>query len=203
MFERRAKGRQAQAVLPHVVQQLNEMGGVQAWWNGLVRVFPRGGNPRDVLVGPHPGTTRVQCFDGEPSQVLDERQAQHARPRPEFADRQWRDTLVALEEKAELPAVKSAVAVSERLDSHGVDPWLSSVVPRSERWKLEVEGAGKVASDVPNVRGDEVEVVEQPLSGWGHKRSLPHVFRQRPIGDVQHPNVVPKPGEDVQGAMPR
>ena len=55
-------------------------------------------------------------------QVLDERQLQHARPRPQLADRQRRDALEAVEEAASSCwTIEAAVAVPDQLDGHRVD----------------------------------------------------------------------------------
>ena len=98
-------------------------------------VFGAGASVRldDVAVGRQARRARGQELVGQPAQVLDERQLQHARPRPQLADRQRRDALVAVEELDELLAIEPAVAVPDQLDGHGVDARVAGVLARGER----------------------------------------------------------------------
>ncbi len=89
--------------------------------------------PRDVAVGGPARRARRQQFLGQPAQVLDERQLQHARPRPQLADRQRRDALVAVQELDQLLAIEPAVAVADQLDGDRVDARVTGVLARGER----------------------------------------------------------------------
>ena len=89
-----------------------------------------------MLVGDQARAARAQDLVGEPPQVLDERQRQHARPRPQLADRQRRDALVAVQEQLELLPLEPAVAVAHQLDRHRVDPGAPEVLARGERRQL-------------------------------------------------------------------
>jgi hypothetical protein len=154
-------------------------------------------NPR-----PYSRTARVQCFDRQAPEVLDERQPQHARPRPELADRQGSNALIAVEEHAELVPVESAVAVAKQFDRDGVNPCLADVAARCERRQFKVVGPWQVPADVADVRRDEMEVVEEPLGRRRDERATTHVFDERAIRRVQDADVVAKPGEDVERAVP-
>ena len=78
-------------------------------------------HPGDIRIGRQPGAARGQRVVGQPPQVLDERQLEHARPRPELADAQRRDPLKARDEDGELLPIDAAVAMAQELDRHGVD----------------------------------------------------------------------------------
>ena len=88
---------------------------------------------RHVVVGGAAGGARRQQLLGQAAQVFDERQLQHARPRPELADRQRRDALVAVQELDQLLAIEPAVAVANQLDRDRVDARLTGVLARGER----------------------------------------------------------------------
>ena len=120
-------------------------------------------DPRHVRVGGQARAARLQRLGGQTSEVFDERQLQHAGPRPELADRQRRDALVAVDEHRELLTVDPAVAVAHQLDGHRVDPRVARLLARCERGQLPVVGAGQMLVDVPDLRRDQVEVVEQPF----------------------------------------
>ena len=160
-------------------------------------------DPRHVRVGGQPRAARLQRLDGQASEVFDERQLQHAGPRPELADRQRGDALVAVDEHRELLTVDPAVAVTHQLDGHGVDPRVARLLARGERRQLPVVGAGQMLVDVPDLRRHQVEVVEQPFRRGGDELPGPDIVRQRPVGVAQHAGVVVEPGKDVAGAAPR
>ena len=60
-------------------------------------------------------------FLGEPAQVLDQGELEHAGPRPQLADREGCDGLIGVDEPVQPVSVESRVAIAEQLDGHGVD----------------------------------------------------------------------------------
>ena len=72
---------------------------------------------------------RAQNLVGQPAQVLDERQRQHARPRPQLADRQRRDALVAVQERFELLADRTGC----RCGGPARSPWRRRARARDAR----------------------------------------------------------------------
>ena len=171
--------------------------------NGLrhVRVFAL--DPSHVRVSGQPGAARRQGFGGQTSEVFDQRQLQHAGPRPQLADRQRRDALVAVDEHRELLTVDAAVAVAHQLDGHRVDPCMTRLLSRRERGQLPVVGARQMLADVPDLRRDQVEVVEQPFRRGGDELPGPDIVRQRAVGLAQYARVVVESRKDVSGAAPR
>ena len=161
-------------------------------------------DPRDVGVGGEPRVARRQRLVGEAPQVLDQRQLQHARPRPQLADRQRRDALVAVEEHRELLAVEAAVAVADQLDRHRVDARVAGVLARGERRQLAVVGAAAGAGGCRGSRtspdGSCRAAIPPPAV-----TSCPvaHVVGQRAVGVAQHARVVVEARKDVAGAAPR
>ena len=102
-------------------------------------------------------------------QVVDQRQLEHARPRPQLAHRQRRDGLEGRDEPVQALRIETAGAVADELEGHRVDAWKAGeLVGRDPRQAL-VERRRQIVADVACRRRDDVEVVEQPL---GRRRRL-------------------------------
>ena len=100
-------------------------------------------DPFHVRVGGPARPARLQRVSSQAPQVFDERQLQHAGPRPELADRQRCDALITVDEYCELLAVNPAVAVTHQLDGHRVDSRVTRVLARREGGQLSVVGPGR------------------------------------------------------------
>jgi hypothetical protein len=199
VVHRRAHGGQPQPVLAEAMEELDDERGLGA---GRQRAdAPFLVRARDVGVGLLSRRASGEQFFGQPAQVLDQRELQHARPRPELADRQRRDPLVVVQEAGELLAIETAVAVPDELDRDRVDPRLARVLARGQRRQRPRVGAREVAPDAADLRRDQMEVVEQPVRGRRHEPPGPHVIGQRAIRAAQHPDVVLEPRERVARAM--
>ena len=88
-----------------------------------------------------------------------------ARPRPQLADRQRRDRLVAVHEPLELRSIEAAVAVPDELERHRVDPRVASPSILRQRRQLAIVGAREIVVDGADLRGDEMEMIQQPFCG--------------------------------------
>ena len=109
-----ANRRQPKPVLAHAVQQLDDEGGVGVRRQRVNACLVVGSRQTYAIRG----TARAaggQQLVGQPAQVLDERELQHARPGPQLADRQRRDLLVAVQELDQLLPIEAAVAVADQL----------------------------------------------------------------------------------------
>ena len=201
VVHRGANRRQPQAVLADAMQQLDDEGRVGAGRQRLDAA--RLVRARHVAVGGVPrGAGREQLF-GEPAQVFDQRQLQHARPRPELADGQRRDALIAVQELDELLAIEPAVAVPDQLDGDGVDARLAGVLARRERGKRAGVRARQVPADAADLGGDQMEIVEQPVGGRPHELPGADVVGERAIRAAQHPDVVFEARETCRAARCR
>ena len=132
------------------MQELDEVGDVEGW-RQRCGVSGFASDPGHVRVGGQARAARRQRLGGQTSQVFDERKLQHAGPRPELADRQRSDALVAVDEHGELLAVDPAVAVPHQLDGHGVDPRVTRLLAGCQRGQLPVVGAGQMLVDVSDL----------------------------------------------------
>ena len=159
--------------------------------------------PRHVRVGCAAGGAGREQFLGQPAQVLDQRQLQHARPRPQLADRQRRDPLVAVQELDQLLAIQTAVAVADQLDGDRVDAGVTGVLARGQRRQRARVRARQIPADVGNLGCDQMEVVEEPVRRRHHELPGPDVVGQRAIRRAKHADVVLEPRKRVAGAAAR
>jgi hypothetical protein len=100
-------------------------------------------------------------------------------------------------------AIEPAVAVPDQLDGHRVDPRVARLLTRGESGQLPVIGAGQMLVNVPDLCGDQVEVVEQPFCRGGDELSGPDIVCQGSIRVAQHARIVVEPGENVTRAASR
>ena len=155
----------------------------------------------DVVVGLAAGGAAGEQFLRQAAQVLDQRELEHARPRPQLADGQRRDALVAVEELRELLAIEAAVAVAHQLHGDRINARLAAMLARREGGQRARVGPRQVAADAADLRGDEVEVVEQPVGGGGDEDAAADVVRQRAIGAAEDAHVVFEPRVGVARPM--
>ena len=177
-FERGAQRRAADVVFTGAVQHLHDVGIVRRLGNGHRRVGRRGVEAQHVRVGGAARGAADQDFVGQPAQVLDQRELQHARPRPQLADGERRHALIAVQEVRELRQVEPAVAVAQQLDGDRIDARLAGVIAGDQRRQLAVVAPRQVLADLDNLRRDQVEVVEEPLGGGRDEGAVSHVFRE-------------------------
>jgi hypothetical protein len=201
VVDRGANRRQAQPVLADAVEQLDDEGRV-----GAGRQHPDAALlvcPRHVKVGGVPrGAGREQLL-GKPPQVFDQRQLQHARPRPELADGQRRDALIAVQELGELVSIEPAVAVPHQLHGDGVDARLPGMLARRQRGQRAGVRARQVPADPADLGRNQMEIVEQPVARRPHEPPGADVVGERAIRASQHPHVVVEARERVARPMPR
>ena len=153
--------------------------------------------PVEECVGERPSLAGAQDFDGQAAQILDQRQCQHAGPRPELANCERRHSLVGVDERLEPRLVDPAVAVPHQLDRHRVDSGQADVLPRRQRRQLPVVRPGQVAADLDNLRRDQMKVVEKPLGGAGDVPARAQIRRQCPVRACQRARVVVEAREDA------
>ena len=187
-------GGQPKAVLSNAVQELNDEGRVLG---RREREAPVLVYPRDVLVRFAPRCARFQDLVRQPAQVLDEGELEHARPCPELADRERRDTLKAVQELEQHRTIEPAVAVPNQLHGHRIHARISGVFTGGESWKRPGIRARQVAADIGNLGSDEVEVVEQPVGGGDDELTGTDVLGECAIGNPQHADVVLEAGKRI------
>ena len=154
-------------------------------------------------VGQQARLARPQDFVGQAAQVFDERQRQHARPRPELADGERRHALVGIEERLEAWQVDPAVAVADQLDRHRIDAGPPEVFPRGQRRQVPVVRPRQVPPHIHDLRREQMKIVEQPLGGGGDVPAGAHVRRQGVMSARQDPRIVVEAGKDAARARAR
>jgi hypothetical protein len=151
--------REPQPVLPHAVQQLNQVGDARR--RRQLLALRRGAlHLQHIAVSRQTGLARLQRLDGEAAQILNQRDFQHDRPGPELADRQRCHPLIGVDEDRELLQIQPAVAVAQELDGHRVDARVADPFAGREGRELPVVGPRKVLADLFDFGGHEVKVVQ-------------------------------------------
>ena len=112
------------------MQQANDVGDMERRRQRLPRRARAGFDRRHVRSAASRARRACHRLVGQPPEILDQRELQHARPRPQLADRQRRDALIAVQEDAELVTIDAAVAVAHQFDGHRVDPRFARVLAR-------------------------------------------------------------------------
>ncbi len=106
------------------------------------------------------------------AEVVDQRELQHAGPRPQLADRQRRDALEGGDETLQALCVDPAGTGPHQLDGQRVDARQAGELIRSDsRQSLEVRRR-QVVLDVAGRGRDDVEIVEQPFGRRRHGLAL-------------------------------
>jgi hypothetical protein len=175
------------AVLAEVAEELHDVGG--RGFGGKLRedapllpLVPRG----EELVGGHAGGSRLEDVFGDPAEVLEEGDPEHAGPGPELADGERREGLVGDHEAGQPVEVEVAVAVADELEGHDVDAGRSFELARGQLGQLEVVGPRQVPEDLELLALDEVEVVKQPLRRRGDRAAEMDVLGDGPVGLAEH-----------------
>ena len=184
----RPNGRQAEPVLADAMQELNDERRFVARRQRF-EVFLVVGSRHVLIRGAAGGAGGEQLF-GEPAQVFDERELQHARPGPELANRQRHDLLVTVQELEQLLAIEAAVAVADQFDGDGVDASVAGVLASGKRRERARVRAREISPDVRDLRRDQVEVIEEPVRRRHHELAGADVVGERAIGRAQHADVV-------------
>ena len=97
--------------------------------------------------------------------VLHQPEPEHRRQRPELADGERCHLLERGGECADVLRVEAALGVGDETDRQVVDPRVTGERTVGEVGQLPVVPARKIEADLGDVVPDDVEVVEQPLSG--------------------------------------
>jgi hypothetical protein len=126
------------------------------------------GRPDDAL-GPSEGQVPVTLAQGDETgdapQVLDQRQPQHDRKGPEFAEFERSHGLVGGEETRSALGVDAAVDVGDEFEGQVVDPRtaLGSLV--QEPGQPADIGARQMQAGDANLLFEEVEIIDEPFGG--------------------------------------
>jgi hypothetical protein len=190
LLESVADRREPRPVLAHALEELHDERGVEHARQRGRRSLPGGVDPGHVGVGRATGRARGERVVREAPEVLDERELQHARPRPELTDGERGDRLEGVQPAHELGAIEPAVAVADELNRERVDAGAPRLLAHGELGQLAVVAAGEVLANVPDLGGDEVEVVEEPLGRGRHELAPVHVAGERAVRLAQAADVV-------------
>ena len=122
------------------------------------------------------------------AQMVEQRELQRARPRPQLAHRQRRDRLEGADEPLQPLRVEPARARSDQLERQRVDARQPGELVGGDARKPLEERRREIVMDVARRGRDDVEVVEQPFGGRRH-RLLARVFGERRVDAAQRAHV--------------
>ena len=121
------------------------------------------------LVGPGVGAVALGAVfvdaRGDAAQVLDQRDAQHDRDRPQFAQLERGDVLVGVDEARQAFRVDPAVAVRNDFEGDLVDARIAFGLFVGQARQFLAVVLRQVAARRADLFFDQVEIVEQPLGG--------------------------------------
>ncbi len=141
---------------------------------------------------------------GDAAQVLDQRQPQHDRDRPQLAELEHLDGLVRRDEAGQRAAAQATVAMRDGLQRQVIDPRQPRRRPGGQARQLAAVARRQVQLRGAYLFLDEVEVVEQPFAGrrdrplqLGQARQLRRdVGQHRPVRRKARQQAVGGTGED-------
>ena len=127
---------------------------------------------------------------GDPSQVLDEQDAQADGDRPQLAGRQRLHLLVGAHHPPQALGIEPAVGVGDVRPRQPEHAWISVEVAAGKLRELPVVVGREVVADLADLLVDDREVVDQPLGRRCDRALLPDRLGQHPIRLDQHATVV-------------
>ena len=160
------------------------------------------GRPAHPRGGPLPVRPGGEHLAGQPPQVLQQRQPEHGRHRPQLAGRQRRDLLVRPDEPQDEAVVEVAVGVRDERDGQGVDARQAGPRPARHDREFVVVPAGQVGADLAEHLLDDVEVVEQPLGVRRERLAAGGIGRRLVARLPQHLLRVANPVQERPGSRP-
>ena len=139
---------------------------------------------------------------GEPAKLLDEREPQHDRDGPDFADRELRRALIGAGEVDERLEIDAPGGVGDQLAREDVDARISLKGAVGELGQLEVVAARKVLPDLADLILNDVMVVAQPVLGRDRLRVGAGGGREEAVRRIEARSAVVERGQQ-RAAAPR
>ena len=133
---------------------------------------------RDQFIRPVGGQIAIGMCEPDAlrdaAQVFDQRQAQHDRHRPQFADRQAHRVLVAVDKAAQISDVYAPVDVRNQFRRQMINARQAVRGAGGQDRQFAAEAPRQMLAGQANVFFNDVIVVQQPLRSRGHARFFAH-----------------------------
>ena len=171
-------------------QEVCDEGGVH-FGRPLAKAVPRGFDRRGQAVCRHAMHARLGQHVAAFAEVVDQRELQHARPRPQLANGQRRDRLEGTDEALEPLCVDPAGACPDQFDGERVDARQTGELIGRHAGQSPEERRRQIVLNVACRGRDDVEVVEQPFGSRGDGLVL-GVLRQLGVDVPQRLHVRPQ-----------
>ena len=131
------------------------------------------------------------------AKVLDQRQAQHDRQRPQLAEIERRRRLVGGHKAGETFGVHAPVAVRNDLQRDVVDPGKTGGSPLQQARQFPAVGLRQVPLGGANLLLDQIEVIQQPFAGGGDLAVGGHRLGHQPVDTDQNALVLRQPRQQL------
>jgi hypothetical protein len=154
---------------------------------------------RGPLAGQPPVHGVAHHAHGHAPQVLDQRQPQHDRDRPQLAQLERRHRLVGVDEAAHGLGIDAAVAVRDGLHREVVDARQVGGRPLAERRQLAAVAFRQMPPGGADLLLHQVVVVEQPFAGGGDAQLVLHHAGEQGGGFVEQDLVFLQPRQQQVG----
>ncbi len=125
------------------------------------------------LVGHLPRRAAAHDLLREAAEVVDEKDAEADRDRPQLADRQRLDLLVGAHHATQDLGIEAAVGVGDVGPREPQHPRIAGEMASGQLGELAVVVRRQVVVDLAELLVDDVEVVDEPLGGRRDRRAPP------------------------------
>ena len=153
------------------------------------------------LVRPGFGLVAVERAAGDtgchPAQILDQRQPQHDRDAPQFAQFERHHGLIGGHEAAEAFGVDAAIAMRNGLERDVVDAGKPRRGSLRQARQLPAVTLGQMPGRSANLLLDQIEIIEQPFAGGRDAAIILDRGRQQVAGSNQHRLIFGQAGKKV------
>ncbi|MNK88933.1 hypothetical protein D3C87_1089220 [compost metagenome] len=141
-------------------------------------------------IGIRTGGAARRHLVSQPSQVLDQNDAQRDGNRPQFPDGQRCHALIGHDEAPQCDGVDVTVGVGDKRPGNAKYARITSKRSAAQFRQLAIVARRQGVANLTDLRFDEVVVVEQPLCGGHHAAPLLQFGRTGPVGAQQDRGIV-------------
>ena len=160
----------------------------------------------DHALGPIAGQIAVAACrgdsNGDAPQILDQRQPQHQRQRPQLAQLERLDRLIGGDEAIEAGGIDAAIDMGNQLQGDAIGARKAGGRAARQTRQFAAVGRGKQPPDGADLLFDQVEIVEQPFGGRLDAAALIGRRRHEIVGLDQHTLVFVEPRQELIARPP-
>jgi hypothetical protein len=140
-------------------------------------------------------TSGAAVYDpfGDPPKILDQNDPKSDGDRPQFSDGKRLDLLVGAHIAAQNFRIEETVSMCNEPPSYSEHTWVSCERTTGELGQLAIVTGRQIPSHLADLFFHDVEVVNQPLSGWGDCCAYGYVIGDGAVGSQKYGFVIGEP----------